>query len=142
MVDPHLGVRNAALRRPRATDAHWRATIAEFPRAGAPRILLPPTPMSFTQIAGILPAIVFPAATSLQLLRILRSRSTAGVHVPTWFLFGLANVAIYIYAERYSEWQAIIGMLLTAVLDFVIVGLALWANRKRTGALNLKPAAL
>jgi len=31
----------------------------------------------------------------------------------TWFLFGIANLAIYIYAERYTEWQAIIGMLLT-----------------------------
>jgi uncharacterized protein with PQ loop repeat len=87
--------------------------------------------MSFTQIAGILPALVFPAATLLQLCRIVRNRSAAGVNVSTWFLFGWANVAIYIYAERYDEWQAIVGMLLTAVLDFVIVGFALFAYRKR-----------
>ena len=85
--------------------------------------------MSISYIAGILPAIVFPAATLVQLLRIVRRRSAAGVSVATWLLFGFANVAIYIYAERYAEWQAIVGMLVTAVLDFVIVGLALFAYR-------------
>ena len=97
--------------------------------------------MSFTQIAGILPALVFPAATLLQLWRMVRNRSAAGVNISTWFLFGWANVAIYIYAERYDEWQAIIGMLLTAVLDFVIVGLAVFAYRKRSVAVAWETAA-
>jgi hypothetical protein len=97
--------------------------------------------MTFAQIAGILPALVFPAATSLQLYRIVRSRSAAGVHVATWFLFGWANIAIYIYAEHYTEWQAIVGMLLTAILDFAIVGLALFAYPKRNGALMPAVAA-
>ena len=81
--------------------------------------------MSIAQIAGILPAVVFPAATLVQLVRMVRARSAAGVSVATWLLFGFANLAIYVYAERYTEWQAIVGMLFTAVLDFVIVGLAL-----------------
>jgi uncharacterized protein with PQ loop repeat len=85
--------------------------------------------MSFTQMAGILPAIVFPVATLAQLVRMLRNRSAAGVSVTTWLLFGFANLAIYIYAERYGEWQAIVGMLLTAVIDFVIVGVALCCFR-------------
>ena len=91
--------------------------------------------MTFVQIAGILPAIVFPAATLLQLRRIIRNRSAAGVNVSTWFLFGWANIALYIYAEHFTEWQAIFGMLLTALLDFAIVGLALFGYRKRTGGL-------
>jgi hypothetical protein len=81
--------------------------------------------MSFTQIAGILPAVIFPAATLVQLGRMVKAQSAAGVSVLTWLLFGFANLAIYIYAERYAEWQAIVGMLFTAVLDFVIVALAL-----------------
>jgi hypothetical protein len=85
--------------------------------------------MSINYIAGILPAIVFPVATLVQLVRMVRKRSAAGVSVPTWLLFGLANVALYIYAERYAEWQTIAGMLVTAVLDFVIVALALFAFR-------------
>ncbi len=87
--------------------------------------------MSFTQLAGILPAIVFPAATLVQLLRILRTRSAANVSVSTWLLFGFANLAIYVYAERYTEWQAILGMLVTAALDFVIVAVALTAFRNQ-----------
>lgn len=81
--------------------------------------------MTFAQIAGILPAVVFPAATLVQLVRMVRANSAAGVSVATWLLFGFANLAIYIYAERYTEWQAIVGMLFTAVIDFVIVALAL-----------------
>jgi uncharacterized protein with PQ loop repeat len=81
--------------------------------------------MSINQIAGIVPAVVFPLATLAQLVRMVRLRSAASVNVATWLLFGFANLAIYVYAERYTEWQAIIGMLLTGLLDFVIVALAL-----------------
>ena len=85
--------------------------------------------MTFNQLAGIFPAIVFPAATLVQLVRIVRERSAAGVSVTTWLLFGFANLGIYFYAERYTEWQAILGMLLTAVVDFAIVALALFGYR-------------
>ncbi|MCX6950817.1 MAG: hypothetical protein NTV51_01320 [Verrucomicrobia bacterium] len=90
--------------------------------------------MTFAQIAGILPAVVFPAATIVQLVRMVRARSAAGVSVATWLLFGFANLAIYIYAERYTEWQAIVGMLFTAVIDFVIVALALFRYQKTATA--------
>lgn len=93
----------------------------------------PLTVMTITQIAGILPAIVFPAATLVQLFRMIRARSSAGLSVATWLLFGFANLAIYVYAERYTEWQAIVGMLLTAVLDFLIVVLALFRFPPRSG---------
>lgn len=86
--------------------------------------------MNFNQLAGLLPAIVFPAATIVQLARMVRAHSAAGVSVATWLLFGFANLGIYFYAERYTEWQAIVGMLFTAVLDFLIVALALLRYRK------------
>lgn len=102
--------------------------------------------MNANQIAGIVPALVFPAATLVQLVRIARARSVADVSVATWLLFGFANLAIYVYAERYGEWQAILGMLVTAVLDFAIVGLALAAcGRKRqprdAASASLDPAS-
>jgi len=105
--------------------------VLELPPAAVPAGAAAgyPPPMNITQIAGILPAIVFPAATILQLARMVRSRSAAGVSVPTWLLFGCANLAIYVYAERYTEWQAIVGMLFTAVVDFVIVAIALLCFR-------------
>jgi uncharacterized protein with PQ loop repeat len=87
--------------------------------------------MTFSQMAGIVPALIFPIATLLQLVRVLQSRAAAAAASPaTWSLFGIANVAIYIYAERYSEWQAIVGMLLTAVLDFAVAAVALVATTK------------
>lgn len=88
--------------------------------------------MNLPQLVGILPAVVFPAATFLQLARMVRGRSAAGVSASTWLLFGFANLALYVYAERYTEWQAIVGMLLTALLDFVIVGYVWFAPRLKT----------
>jgi hypothetical protein len=89
--------------------------------------------MSISQIAGILPAVVFPAATLVQLVRLVRARSAVGVSISTWLLFGFANLAIYFYAERYTEWQAIVGMLFTAAVDFVIVGLAVFYSSRPRG---------
>jgi uncharacterized protein with PQ loop repeat len=76
-------------------------------------------------IAGWLPAIIFPAATLIQLLVIVRSGSTRGVSCSTWTLFGIANIAVYIYAEKYLAAQTIIGFLGTALLDFIIAAKAL-----------------
>lgn len=111
------------------------------PTAPATFVRSAPALMSIAQIAGILPAVVFPAATLVQLVRMVRARSAAGVSVATWLLFGFANLAIYVYAERYTEWQAIVGMLVTAVLDFVIVGLALvrYRSPKISGAAPVAP---
>lgn len=81
--------------------------------------------MSTAQLVGVLPAVVFPTATALQLIRIVRARSTVGVSVFAWTLFGIANIALYVYAERYTEWQAIVGLLLTAILDFAIAVLGI-----------------
>lgn len=91
--------------------------------------------MTLNQIAGVLPAIVFPAATLVQLVRVCRPRGETDTSVSTWLLFGFANLAIYFYAERYTEWQAIVGMLATAVLDFAIVAVAL-ARVRRPGSSN------
>jgi membrane protein YdbS with pleckstrin-like domain len=93
--------------------------------------------MTINQLAGAIPAIVFPGATLLQLVRNIRQRS-AGVSIPAWLLFGIANVAIYYYAERYTEWQAIAGMLVTAVIDFAIVFVALLARRPAWFATQLR----
>ncbi|WP_163833747.1 hypothetical protein [Spartinivicinus ruber] len=81
-------------------------------------------PSFILEVAGWLPAIVFPIATFLQLWVVLKNRSGEGVSKTTWLLFGIANVGLYIYAEKYDSIQSIVGMLLTAGLDFLIVFLA------------------
>jgi hypothetical protein len=89
--------------------------------------------MNFPHLVGILPAVVFPAATLLHLVRLARKGTAGSANSLTWLLFGFANLAIYIYAERYTEWQAILGMLVTALLDFMIVGL-IWLSPRPKAA--------
>ena len=47
-------------------------------------------------IAGWLPALIFPAATLIQLIAILRISTIKGVSLLTWTLFGIANISVYI----------------------------------------------
>lgn len=96
-------------------------------------------PQAWIEWCGWLPAIIIPLATILQLSSILRQRSTAGVSALTWFLFGVANVGLYIYTEKFQDIQAIAGLLGSAVLDFVIMGLAITGYglvREDTEAVN------
>lgn len=83
-----------------------------------------------TSIAGFIPAIILPTASFIQLLKIIRVKSAHGVSITTWLMFGFANLGLYIYIDKFFEVQAILGMLLTAILNFVIVGVALYRNTK------------
>ncbi|MBF0432482.1 MAG: hypothetical protein HQK83_14455 [Fibrobacteria bacterium] len=80
--------------------------------------------ISKTKLAGWLPAVILPTATTLQLIRVMQS-SGGNVSALSWFLFGLANVGAYLFTEKYFSIQALLSFALTAVLDFVIVGLVL-----------------
>ncbi|WP_395377240.1 hypothetical protein [Marinicella sp. W31] len=80
-------------------------------------------PQLILDIAGWLPAIIFPTATFIQIWAIIKTRSTNGVSAMTWFLFGIANIGVYIYTEKYGDLQSIFGFLGTALLDFVIVAM-------------------
>ena len=77
------------------------------------------------EIAGWLPAFVFPIATGVQLISILRTKNVEGISLTTWMLFGMANTSLYIYTEKYSAPQTLLGMLGTAFMDFLIVLLVL-----------------
>ena len=74
--------------------------------------------------AGWFPALILPLAALIQLVTIFRNRSTRGVSWVSWGLFGLANLMLYVYTQKYDDIQSILGLLGTAVVDFVIMGLA------------------
>lgn len=74
---------------------------------------------------GWVPAIIFPAASGLQLLAILSRRSAAGVSIPAWTLFAVANVCLFVYTEKYDEIESIVGALGTSLLNVCIVLAAL-----------------
>ena len=88
-------------------------------------------PQTIVDISGWLPAVIIPVATALQLISIFKRGSAEGISGTVWLLFGIANLGLYIYAEKYFEYQAILGLLSPAVLDFVIAILA-WSNYKST----------
>ena len=77
------------------------------------------------EVAGWLPAIFIPLATFLQLLQVFNAPSVAGVNWATWLMFGFANIGFYIFTEKYTSYQSILGFLGTALIDFVIVALVL-----------------
>jgi uncharacterized protein with PQ loop repeat len=76
-------------------------------------------------LSGWLPAIIFPTATLIQLISILQRKSSQGVSWIAWTLFGVANISVYLYTEKYLAAQTIIGLLGSALLDFVIAALAI-----------------
>ena len=78
-----------------------------------------------TNLVGWVPAVILPVASLIQLIKIWRSRTVAGVSLMTWLLFGIANLGLYVFTEKYTSPQAIIGLLGTALINFVIVGLIL-----------------
>lgn len=82
-------------------------------------------------LAGWIPAVTLPLATCFQLGKILKTRSAEGVSAVTWLLFGFANLGIYIFTEKYGVIQSILAQLLTAILNFIIVGV-IWILRRRT----------
>ncbi len=80
-------------------------------------------PRWFIELCGWLPAIIFPGASFVQLWVMLRDKKADGVSPTAWSLFGLANICLYIYTEKYAEFQTL-ALLLTAVIEFAIV--VLW----------------
>ena len=81
------------------------------------------------ELMGWIPAVIFPGATLLQLLSILRARSAVGVNATSWALFGLANLGLYGWTGKHFALQALIGLLGTAALDFAIVLAVLYLRR-------------
>lgn len=81
--------------------------------------------MDLAWLVGWIPAVVFPGATALQLVAILRARSARGVSILAWLLFGIANISLYLYVDKRGELQAILSGLGTAALNFAIVIAAL-----------------
>ena len=53
-----------------------------------------------------------------------------GVSLSTWSLFAILNVGLYIYAQKYTSLQLMVGLLGTAALDALVVVLALTRERK------------
>ena len=82
------------------------------------------------EIAGWVPAVVFPTASLLQLLRLLKIEDTEALSVSTWLMMALANICMFIFMEKYWAPQAILANLLNAAIQIVIVAIALRKRRR------------
>ena len=67
--------------------------------------------MSIIDIIGFIPAIIFPAAALMQLVHLVRAKRSEGVSALSWSAFALGNLAMFVYAEKYFELQAVVGLL-------------------------------
>lgn len=76
-------------------------------------------------MVGWVPTIIFPAATVVKLLAIARSGRSDGATALTWSLFVVANVCLYLTIGDWTRPQVVISTLGTAVLQVVVVVLAL-----------------
>lgn len=79
-------------------------------------------------LAGWVPAVIFPGASFLQLLKVIRSESVAGISIVTWLLFVLANLGMYVFTEKYFVIQSIITNLLTAAIQGSVV-VVVWVRK-------------
>ncbi|MBN8447389.1 MAG: hypothetical protein J0M22_18135 [Gammaproteobacteria bacterium] len=77
--------------------------------------------MSLIELIGYIPAIIFPVATLMQLWHLLKTKTSDGVPPLTWLAFAVGNISLYIYAEKYTELQSILGQLATAALQVYVV---------------------
>jgi lipid-A-disaccharide synthase-like uncharacterized protein len=87
--------------------------------------------MTLIEIIGYIPAIIFPVATLMQLWHLLKTKTSDGVPAMTWLAFALGNISLYIYAEKYTELQSILGQLATAVLQIYVVVLIFRYRKKQ-----------
>ncbi|MBN8445836.1 MAG: hypothetical protein J0M22_10255 [Gammaproteobacteria bacterium] len=86
--------------------------------------------MSLIELIGYIPAIIFPVATLMQLWHLLKTKTSDGVPPLTWLAFAVGNISLYIYAEKYTELQSILGQLATAGLQVYVVVL-IYRYRKK-----------
>jgi len=86
--------------------------------------------LNIIELVGFIPAIIFPTATIIQLWHLIKSKSAAGVSALAWAAFALGNISMYVYTEKYTQLQTIVGLLLTAVLQIAIIFLVLKYNRQ------------
>ena len=88
------------------------------------------------QAIGWVPALIFPIAAALQLFKIFSKKRADGVSALAWFAFGIANLSLYIYTEKYYELQTLFGMVGQAMIDFTIAGYTVYCNKRAINILE------
>ena len=88
------------------------------------------------QTIGWIPAFIFPFAAAMQLFKIYSKKRADGVSAMAWFAFGIANLSLYVYTEKYYELQTLFGMVGQAMIDFTIAGYTVDCNNRVTNVIE------
>ncbi len=85
-------------------------------------------------LIGLIPAVIFPAASLVQLAAILKRRQADGVSILTWVMVGVANVSLFVYTQKYGDVLTIMALMGTAVLNFSVAATAWYFQQKHRAA--------
>lgn len=94
--------------------------------------------MNIIEFVGYIPALIFPTATMIQVLYLLKNKSSNGVSPSTWGAFAIGNLSLYFYTEKYDAIQSILGQLVTAFIQVYIVFLVFKYRRQAKQQEELK----
>jgi hypothetical protein len=70
-----------------------------------------------------IPAFTFPLSHIVQIARMIQTGTVSGVSPWTFGGYFFGNLGAYIFAEKYSDIRTLLGFILTAILEVVIVTL-------------------
>ena len=79
---------------------------------------------AFLSAVGWVPSVVFPLASLIQLVSIVRRGRSSGVSLATWSMFALANVCLYLTIGEWSKPQVVISTLGTAAVQLAVLVVA------------------
>lgn len=83
------------------------------------------------EISGWLTAVILVSAGTIQLTKIIRTGKATGISPVAWFLYSIASIGAYIFAEKYISWQALFSFLVPGALNLTIAILASIYNQRR-----------
>jgi uncharacterized protein with PQ loop repeat len=79
---------------------------------------------AFLSAVGWIPSVVFPLASLIQLVSLVRRGKSNGVSLVTWSMFALANVCLYLTIGEWTKPQVIASTLGAAAVQVAIVVVA------------------
>lgn len=79
---------------------------------------------AFLSAVGWIPSVVFPLASLIQLVSLVRRGTSNGVSLLTWSMFALANVCLYLTIGEWTKPQVIASTLGAAAVQVAIVVVA------------------
>lgn len=79
---------------------------------------------AFLSAVGWIPSVVFPLASLIQLVSLVRRGRSNGVSLLTWSMFALANVCLYLTIGEWTKPQVIASTLGAAAVQVAIVVVA------------------